>query len=79
MNSSDDYPKVCRECERFESCSVRCGKGVKQWFSVPGEFSNQRYYRYLCPVEEEERVHGPFRRFKEEIRKAAEKQQHREG
>ena len=73
MNSSDDYPKVCRKCERFETCTVRCGKGVKYYFSLPSKFAYDHYWKYLCPIEEEERVHGPFRRFKEELRKATEK------
>lgn len=79
MNSSSDYPKVCRECERFESCSVRCGKGVKSYFSLPSELAYEHYWKYLCPVEEEDRRYGPLRRLKEEIHKVAEKQQHQEG
>ena len=71
MEDLTKYPEDCRKCERFATCSVRCGKGVKQWFSVPGEFSNQCYYRYLCPVEEADRIMGPTRRLQEEIRRVS--------
>ena len=71
MEDLTKYPEDCRKCERFATCSVRCGKGVKQCFSVPGEFSNQRYFRYLCPVEEADRIMGPTRRLQEEIRRVS--------
>lgn len=71
MEDLTKYPKDCRNCERFETCSVRCGKGQKYEFSVPGEFSNQRYFRYLCPVEEADRRMGPTRRLQEEIRRVS--------
>ena len=71
MEDLTKYPEDCRKCERFATCSVRCGKGVKQWFSVPGEFSNQRYFRYRCPVEEEDRIMGPMRRLQKEVRRVS--------
>lgn len=68
------FPSDCRLCEKFETCSVRCGKGQKYWFSVPGEFSNQRYFRYRCPVEEEDRLaYGSLRRFAEELSRSLER------
>lgn len=48
------FPSDCRLCEKFETCSVRCGKGVKYYFSLPSELAYER--RYLCPIEEEDRL-----------------------
>ena len=71
MEDLTKYPEDCRKCERFATCSVRCGKGVKYRVSVPGEFSNLWGFRYCCPVEEEDRIMGPMRRLQEEIRRVS--------
>ena len=71
MEDLTKYPEDCRKCERFATCSVRCGKGQKYRVSVAGEFSSQWGFRYLCPIEEADRIMGPTRRLQEEIRRVS--------
>ena len=65
------FPSDCRLCEKFETCSVRCGKGVKSYFSLPSELAYEHYWKYLCPVEEEDRRMGPMRRLQKEVRRVS--------
>ena len=68
------FPSDCRLCEKFETCSVRCGKGVKSYFSLPSELAYEHYWKYLCPIEEEDRLaYGSLRRFAEELSRSLEK------